>query len=566
MAGLLFGSMRDESPTTDETVHLTRGVAFYWGAGSSLSYAHPPLGNALAALPIVLTEPAQDLTRMDGYALGQVAQVGRGLLEHHYEERRRWFFAARGGVAIMALGLGVYLYWLGATLFGPTAGLCALFFYALHPTLIAHGRLMTTDLPVTVVMMLCVGEMLLYLSGRARWHALSAALLAGIALATKYTALALLPVLGSFMLACALLGLGRFAGVARKQAVWTCVKLGLLVALSGLFVINAAYKFDRTGMQVGQILKLPEPMNQVTRGFKGTLLERRSVLKFLPTWLPVPVPYTYVYGMASISVHDRGGHSSTFFGKPQRRGHPAYFPVMLAIKTPLLLLGALAVALAVFLRRRARVSLSALGLGWYAGALLLLATRSSINIGVRHILPMMPALALLGGLGAAWAYRKAGRSQLRTGVFVALAAAHVWGLSWTYPDYISDFNALVGGRRGGEKISIIGEEWGQDMVRLGRELQARGVTSLIFNTDTITGQLELERFGVRVIRAGCPRGTPPGRWVAVNARERARDARGCWAWLSDQTPAFEVNNHVWVYAGTPAVRRPGVRPQNTPLR
>jgi hypothetical protein len=142
----------------------------------------------------------------------------------------------------------------------------------------------------------------------------------------------------------------------------------------------------------------------------------------------------------------------------------------------------------------------------------------------------------------------------------------VWGLSWTYPDYISDFNALVGGRRGGEKISIIGEEWGQDMVRLGRELKARGVTSLIFNTDTITGQLELERFGVRVIRAGCPRGTAPGRWVAVNARERARDARGCWAWLSDQTPTFEVNNHVWVYAGQPALRRPGGRPQNTPLR
>jgi dolichyl-phosphate-mannose--protein O-mannosyl transferase len=218
MGALMLLSMREESPTTDETVHLTRGVSFYWGDAASLSYAHPPLGNALSALPIVIDEPHQDVTKADGYDLGQVERVARALLEEHYPDRRKWFFEARAAVALIALLMAGYAYLLGNALFGPVAGLVGLAFVALHPTLIAHGRLMTTDMPVTAAMLFCTGETILYLIGRARWHALTAALMFGAAVTTKYTALALLPVLGLLAIACAWFGLGRYAGMPRKRA------------------------------------------------------------------------------------------------------------------------------------------------------------------------------------------------------------------------------------------------------------------------------------------------------------------------------------------------------------
>lgn len=546
MGILLITSMRDESPTTDEPVHLTRGVSFYWGENASLSYAHPPLGNALTALPVVLREPAQDVKHADGYEFGQVDRVGRALLEVDYPDRRRWFFEARAAVAVIALAMAAYTYFLGCTLFGPLAGLAGLGFVALHPTLIAHGRLMTTDMPVTAAMVVCVGELILYLIGRARWHAVTAALMFGAAVTTKYTALALLPVLGLLALVCAFFGLGRYAGVARARALKSTALLALLVACVGLFSINAIYRFDRTGLRVEQMLQLPEPMNQITRGFKGTLLERRSVLKFLPGWVRVPVPFTYLYGLASISVHDRGGHLSTFFGKPQRRGHPAYFPVLFLIKTPLLSLAGLFAAGIICWHRRGRVSLAAWLLTAYCAITLLLATRSGINIGIRHILPILPIFGILAGVGAARAWESAGRSELRTSVTACLVAAHVLGLAWCFPDYISDFNALVGGRKGGEEISIVGEEWGQDMVRLGTALQAHGVRDFRYNTDTFTGALELARFGVTVERLSCPKRAPRNVWLGVNARERARTPE-CVAWLAGHEPVFEISNHIRVY-------------------
>ncbi|HKP55449.1 MAG TPA: glycosyltransferase family 39 protein [Polyangiales bacterium] len=546
MAYLLSSSMREESPTTDETVHLTRGVAFYWGHGASLSYAHPPLGNALAALPVVLREPEHDLTHSESYQLGQVDRVGKELLEDHYSERRRWFFEARSAVSLIALAMAAYCYWLASQLFGRTVGLCSLLFIALNPTLIAHGRLMTTDLPVTAAMTMCVGELVLFLVGRARWHAWTAALMFGAALITKYTALALVPVLGALAGGFAFFGLGRYAGLGRRRALQRVALLGVLFVCSGLTLINAIYRFDRTGLSVAQILEQPEPENMITRGFKGELLERRSVLKFLPGWLRVPVPYTYLYGLTSITVHDRSGHPSSFFGKPIRRGHPAYFPVMLLIKTPLLELCGLFAALIVAWQRRWRVGLGAWALTFYAGALLLLATRAGINIGIRHILPLLPVLGLIAGLGAVRAWQGVGRSRMRTSITGCLIASHVLGLAWCFPDYISDFNALVGGRRGGEQISIVGEEWGQDMFRLGRELKARGVEFLRHNPDTFTSTLELAQFGVTIDRPGCPRRSPGKGWLAVSAREFVR-APECWEWVLDTAPQFVVNNHIWVY-------------------
>jgi len=311
-------------------------------------------------------------------------------------------------------------------------------------------------------------------------------------------------------------------------------------------MINGIYGFDRTGLRVDQILQQPEPINQITRGFKGTLLERRSVLKFLPAWVRIPVPYTYLYGLTSISVHDRSGHASAFFGQLRKRGHPAYFPVMIAIKLPLLTLAGLGAAALICYRRRGRVSLAAWALAFYVAALLLLATRSGINIGIRHVLPVLPVLGILGGLGAVRCFQSIGRSPLRTAVASCLIAAHLFGLTWCFPDYISDFNALAGGQRGGERISIVGEEWGQDMVRLGRLLQAHGIRRLSFNLDTFTSGLELARFGVRVERLGCPARAPNEIWVGVNARELVRLPE-CLTWLSGRDPEFIVNNHVHVY-------------------
>src|SRR6266545_5283059 len=126
LAVVLGTSMLDESPTTDEPQHLTRGLAYFWGPDVSLSYSHPPLGNAWGALPIVLTEPRIAVGDLNGYARGEVWAVTRGLLGDHYASRRVWFFEARAMIALTCVALAFYVYRLGVRCFGRAVGVWAL--------------------------------------------------------------------------------------------------------------------------------------------------------------------------------------------------------------------------------------------------------------------------------------------------------------------------------------------------------------------------------------------------------------------------------------------------------
>ena len=95
---------------------------------------------------------------------------------------------------------------------------------------------------------------------------------------------------------------------------------------------------------------------------------------------------------------------------------------------------------------------------------------SRTNIGVRHVLPVFPLLAVLAGHGAVTLWRSArwriaaahrGRAPRASGsLAIPFAAA---------PDYFPWFNALAGSHP--EKVLIDSDlDWGQDLLRLEREL------------------------------------------------------------------------------------------------
>jgi 4-amino-4-deoxy-L-arabinose transferase-like glycosyltransferase len=544
---LLGTSMIDESPTTDEPLHLTRGLAWFWGPDTSLSYSHPPLGNAFGALAVVLSAPRVDMGALPAYEKGEVWKVARDMIGAHYGRRRPWFFEARAMVALCCLALAYYVYRLGKRLFGPAVGLCALGFFAFHPTLIAHGRLITTDMPVTLTMVVAVGELVTFLNGGSRWRGAAAAFLVGAGMVTKYTGVLLVPLATLAVLATAALRVGRYKHETLPRALGSAAIYLALSGLAALFVINAAYRFERSGATAAQMLAWPEPAPDEPRGYGGEVLEKSSILPKLPGWLPIPLPYTYVFGLTLLREHDATGHPTTFFGKPMSGGHPAYFPIMLLIKTPLVLMAALAYAGIVFWRRRGRVSLPAALLAAYATCFVLLAMRAALNIGVRHVLPMIPIMALFAGLGAVQAFRAIPSDVVRRRFAIAALVAAAGGMVWSFPDYLSDFNWLVAGRLGGQKISVVGEEWGQDTLRLGRELRERGVDTVYFSGDSFTSRLELARQKVATKRLGCPNVLPENAYVAIQARDVARQRDTCARWTQTRTPDFDIHGNVYVY-------------------
>jgi hypothetical protein len=81
---------------------------------------------------------------------------------------------------------------------------------------------------------------------------------------------------------------------------------------------------------------------------------------------------------------------------------------------------------------------------------------SSVNIGIRHLLPLYPFAFVVGGLGLA---RIAARAPI---VAIVLVSVQIGEALWTAPHGLAYFNVLGGGREGGYRVLLDSNfDWGQ---------------------------------------------------------------------------------------------------------
>ena len=179
-------------------------------------------------------------------------------------------------------------------------------------------------------------------------------------------------------------------------------------------------------------------------------------------------------GIGQLAAKNRAGHKCYLLGEVRDTGWWYFFPVALAVKTPiafllLLGIGAVAAARAPPGVERGRQLVPLL----IACALLLVCLPSRINIGLRHVLPMYPFLAITAG--SAWRVFscRRGRPGARRSRRCAsrLAAARVFAAIPTTSAY---FNELAGQHP--ERILVDSDlDDGQDLRRLADTLRARHV-------------------------------------------------------------------------------------------
>jgi hypothetical protein len=166
----------------------------------------------------------------------------------------------------------------------------------------------------------------------------------------------------------------------------------------------------------------------------------------------IPAPLFFA-GIERVEYHARTGHPAFLLGMKSDHGWWYYFPVLLFFKTPLPFL-LLCIAGVVMLLPRG-VALAPL-------LMLIPAMASGINIGLRHILPIYPLLAICAAYAAITMWQ---RARLRW----LLAALLVWyfaGTALAHPDYLPYFNELAGEHP--ERIAVDSNlDWGQDLKRLG---------------------------------------------------------------------------------------------------
>lgn len=469
---LALNSLVGDSPTMDEQNHLARGLAFLRSGDPRFSLEHPPLVNVLSALPVLILPDIRlpfehpSWERREGWY--EFADL---LLWQYNHDATRMIFLARLPIVFLALGLALAGYHFSRELWGHTPALVAFCLLLFEPNLLAHGRYNTTDLGGTLFSFLAL-YLLWRLWQREEWswrRWLTAALVMGLALSSKFSVLVFVP--AWFLLAVLPLypqlvypeptgsqppgsvAIVSQAKMENRGAVARRLRQLAGAGIVALLVVWAIYGFEWRHFTFvsPQLLRLNE--------WRG----------------PMPTFWAGIEQIALLS----GGRSQTFLlGQFSDEGFLAYFPVAFLTKTPLIILLLLPIALLLLLRneatRRQTLFLLVPALWFF-----LVTLQSALNIGYRHLLPIMPNLLLLvAGLSSpriqwpGWLSGRAGwfRSQQLVGRQLVGWSAVVLLLLTTlriHPHYLSFFNLAAGGPANGYQILVDSNvDWGQDLLRL----------------------------------------------------------------------------------------------------
>ena len=484
MVTVLFAQMLSAamqlSATVDEGFHITSGYEYLRTGRLQLFDEHAPLAKALLAWPLFFVPDLPPPEAASGYAAGDLIAVARQTTLA-YRPLDRVIVAPRVAAALLSLLLAATVYRGAAALAGPVAGLLAIILCAFDPNFIAHGSLATTDMGATAFIFWAIWSGALWLGRptRRRWWA--AALLLGLAQGGKLTALLLYPVLGIGVLVAAGCGAGTDAREARKRTRHSngcrldrhllgrrVLSYVGMVAIS-FMVLWALYGFELR--PVAGILGGAVPLPAASHLERGLRLEENLV-----------------YGRESFLLGQNGMH-----------GWPLYFPIAFLVKTPLPLLLLCSWAAGTWLRERVRARTGPIDTRFSAGqsftlflfpALYGLAGLTSrLNIGYRHLLPVLPFLyvGVASRLGPLLGLRPA------RGPLGPLSTSRIWRkisrlvvgvlLTWTglgtlrvTPHYLAFFNELAGGIDNGWRfLADSNTDWGQTFKALALQQEESGL-------------------------------------------------------------------------------------------
>ena len=456
---------REHSTTADEIFHITAGYS-YWKFGDyRLQPENGNLPQRWAALPL----RAQDLrfpdTGQPAWRRADVAEIGHQFFHESGNDLPRLLASARAMVAALGAACGLLVFLWSRSLFGLRGALVSLVLFTFCPLILAHAGVATSDMAAAL------GFLAATLTGWRLLHRVTPGrvLLAGLAWGglalAKYSA----PLFGPIFVTMAVIRLLHRAPLPVRIGQWrqrfqggrACAALSAGTVAAGLIalaVLWSAYGFRFEGIRGSGAY------NHAWSDYGGGLTI--GAADWARRWHLLPE--AWLQGFAH-TAHFARGRPAFFMGEYGSTGWLLFFPVGFALKTTLpalVLLGLGAWVLVSKARRRLGYRLTPLLvlIAVYGG----FALTSHLNIGVRHLLPIYPALYLLAG-GVALAFH---RRWLVPAVAV-LALWHVAASLGIRPHYLSYFNPLLGGPAQAHRYFVDSSlDWGQDLPALRRWLDA----------------------------------------------------------------------------------------------
>jgi 4-amino-4-deoxy-L-arabinose transferase-like glycosyltransferase len=454
----VVGHQREDSVTSDEALHVFAGFEYVANGTYWTNPEHPPLLKALgggAGRTLDVEPPSGGDTR-DGVSRNSY-------LDFFYRNRAPAHDIVASGrrpFPWLLFALVVVVWLIGRSVWSRAAGLLAAGVIAVEPNLVAHAGFVHTDVGVTLGMTATLGAALVA-ARRESWGGwIGSGLLLGVTLASKFTALLLLPMIGIVLL----LAWRSARPEDRRRRLLRGLAGAGVAGLLALGVVVGVYKFTLRNMEPA---RAAQSIGEYLARREGT---SEQIERYERLSRSVPALGHFVGGYVGVRLLSANGRGSNFLhGRVSETGFPQYFPVAFLLKsTPAFLF---LVLLMLVLGRGALVRYEALGLLLPVLLFFAVSAGSTFNIGVRHILPVYPLLAVTA------AGILCERLRRRHFAILALLLVGAGGasLARVHPFEIGYFNFLAGGFDGGPRwLGDSNVDWGQDLARLERELRRRG--------------------------------------------------------------------------------------------
>jgi len=465
------------SVTFDEGQHISRGYT-YLKTGDLRLYqvrgAHPPGMAILEALPLLLLPDVPEPASLRGWAEADTVLFARQLVLKS-PNIEKLLFAARVPVMLVAALLAAFVFRWASDLStasrsvqaGPVAGCAALGLCAFDPNIIAHGMIAANDLGMTAYSFITLYWLWKSLRRPTLGRLIITGFALGLALTAKMPALLLLPVSALIIL------IGGMTHHRQDHFAYASI-IGRVVT----FLKAQSFQEGHVSRWRRSIGLIVVAIIIYTIGFLTVWAIYRFEFRQLPG-LPTLLPAaTHIKIILESQKHLDVGHPAFLMGQASERGWWYYFPVAFLIKTPLPLLILLVLAFLYFIWKGRRRS-ALLPLIIFIGAYALAAWFSSVNIGYRHLLPILPCLFVLASQISNLEFRVpkfpfhfAHRGPLALPLspcplVLLLLLWCVMSAASLFPNYLTYFNELVGGPKNGYKYLVDSNlDWGQSLIEL----------------------------------------------------------------------------------------------------
>jgi hypothetical protein len=568
LAVLAFGSSSGDSLTVDESPHIGASYSYIVKGDYRLNPEHPPLLKLLSGVSIWLGAkftgiPVNFPDTIPAWTEKVNAQwdIGYAFLFKSGNDANTIIWWARLPTILILLLGGVYLtYSVYYHTKSKAISILTLLLYAFSSNVIAHGRLVTTDIIASISFIFAIDIWIGYLKNPIRKYILLLVLALSFGFLSKFSTILLLPLF--FITGFGYIGIKYWGTKEFGKQILFFIRNSIIIAIGVFFIINLVYYVAMRNMSIDTQMRLIQESfpqdNQISQITKKSLSE------------VVNTPGLQYFGQyllgQSMAIQRVGGGNTTFLlGKFTNQSFTEYFPVTYMLKEHLgilvVLVSLILVSIVLLIRaiqhKNLKLDREWLLKYWYEWTVLMMillywivSIRGNLNLGIRHILPAVILTYIILAIGIVRILVPLRYSKIILSVFL------IWYIGSTllaYPFYISHLNVLAGYNQGYQIFTDSNLDWGQDLKRLHTWTKEQNIDTLYIDYFG-TGDVKYYLSDINIIPVKSSDGPKIG-YTAISAtmfqdsfylKQKNRDYQEYW-WLMGRKPDYIIGNSILIY-------------------